>query len=313
MPDSKTPCPLCKSNQTSLAFLARDFISKKDFSVVTCHACKVSFTWPQPADIENHYPENYRRFAPFTRWLMQVLYRRAVRSWVGKLGFRGRCLEVGSGNGWMLKALHEEGWQVVGFERNEEQANRVSKETGFKVFSGSLSQIAPHSEAEKFDLILLFNVIEHLSIPDGVLKECRELLSAKGRVLLNAPNFLSWQAQFSKAKWAHLDVPRHLFHFSKPAFESLFSRTGLALEQTHTVSWVHDPYGWDQSLLNKLGFKENRLTQELTRESFVGFLSPSGLWLGFFAALAALPSIGLALLSWAFKRGALIEVWAKKN
>ena len=301
-------CPLCQSPTKSL-FVANDFITHQDFSVLKCEQCNVGITWSQPNDLNEFYPSDYRTFAPFTRWLLQNLYRSAVKSWIRNLGFSGKALEIGCGNGWMLNALSENGWEVMGFERNEEQAKRVARDCGFQVFSGDLGQI----KDQKFDLILLFNVIEHLSHPKEVLQQCRELLTERGVLILNAPNLTSWQSRLTGPDWAHLDVPRHLFHFSQKSFEVTLESCGMEITRVYTVSWIHDPYGWVASLLNRIGFEKNRLTRELTRKNFKGFLNFSGVLLALGAVVLAVPSLILSLLSWCFKSGALIEVWAKRK
>ena len=300
-------CPICNSPSKKL-FLANDFISKDEFSICVCDQCGVGFTFPQPTDINRYYPQDYRHFAKFTRWFLQLLYRRQVKKWVKKIGFTGNALEVGCGNGWMLNALSEQGWKVVGYERNNEQATRVTAETGHEVRSGDLSLI----KDEKFDLILLFNVLEHLSDPVTALQQCSQLLTEQGVLIINTPNLDSWQAKFSKAYWAHLDVPRHLFHFSEKSYVYILKQAGMKITQISTVSWIHDPYGWVVGFLNKMGFAHNRLTDELMKRNFAGFLNPSGLLLMLVSALLVPVSLILAPISWVFKRGALIEVWAVK-
>ncbi len=303
----KVNCPICNSAATKL-FIANDYLGPDSFAVEKCSSCGVGFTSPQPADLNKYYPDDYRQFAKFTRWVMQYLYRRHVHQWIKQLGFAGNALEVGCGNGWMLNALSDQGWKVVGYERNEIQANRVKAETGHPVRFGDLGAIRD----EKFDLILLFNVIEHLPDPVLVLRQCASLLTDRGVLIINAPNLDSWQASFSKAYWAHLDVPRHLFHFSEKSFDVALGKAGLRNTHVTTVSWIHDPYGWVVGVLNKLGFGHNRLTVELMKGTFRGFFNLSGVFMVLVSGLLLPFAVVASLVSWCFGKGALIEVWAKK-
>ncbi len=76
-----------------------------------------------------------------------------------------RVLEIGFGNGTFLAWANEQGARVSGTELNAHSV-RLGRERGFDVHQGRVGEIAA-LEGERFDLIALIDVLEHL--PDGDL------------------------------------------------------------------------------------------------------------------------------------------------
>lgn len=291
-------------------FKAKDYLSKEEFAVFLCKKCGVGFTWPQPVDINQYYPTGYRRFPMPIQWLLRVLYGLRVKSWVRELGHSGRALEIGCGSGWMLRALHDQGWEVIGLERTEEEARHASSVTGLQVLSGGLDSI---KSEPKYDLILMFNVLEHAVDPRTLLHQCCHLLKEEGTLILSMHNLASWQAYITGPHWFHLDVPRHLFHFSEHSLANTLELEGLEHVHTRFISLAHDPYGWVQSLLNYFGFKQNRLTQGLMGGNHHELISPTGIGMTLLAIFLAVPSLLLSVCSWLVRSGAIIEVRARKK
>lgn len=301
-------CTSCGGHDTVVRLaVANDYITAHQFAVRTCRRCGVSFTSPQPADLSPYYPARYRRYTGVTRGLLRALYAWKVGGWARRLPARGRALEVGCGAGWMLNALADRGWRVCGSERTIDGAREAAAATGIPVFVGDLGAVSPTAG---FDLVILFQVLEHIGAPSPLLRRCAESLSAGGTLIVAVPNIASWQARLFGADWFHLDVPRHVNHFTPETLREACARAGLRVTRTRTVSFEHDPYGWVQSALNRLGFRQNLLTMMLMgmRVDGVGLGARAAVWL--LAALLALPAVCLAAASWAVGAGALMEVWA---
>ncbi len=209
----------------------------------------------------------------------------------------------------MLQSLRRHGWSVVGIERTTQSAIPATAEHRLPMVVGSLDAIRP---APCLDLIIMFHVLEHLEDPLGALRQCVARLKPDGLLLISVPNLDSWQARWFGRHWLHLDVPRHLFHFSPSSLRHLLERVGLRVETVRYVSWEHDPYGWLQSGLNRLGFPPNLLTSMLMERELMFRRPLRTLVMGSVAAVLVVPSVGFALASWVMRRGAIIEVWAKR-
>lgn len=304
-------CVLCNSTRAvPYAKDVRDYITNLPFTVVRCSECGLVFTTPQPDQMDVFYPQQYRRFGWVAGTVLQFLYARKARAWVQTLGVRGRALEIGSGAGWMLRALRRAGWRVVGNERAIHGSVSTLPREGIPVFVGGLEAIRP---VPQFDLIILFQVLEHLKDPISVLRHCARLLVPGGTLVVAVPNLDSWQARLCGPFWFHLDVPRHLFHFTPASLARALDQAGLQVTSIGYRSFEHDPYGWIQSVLNRMGLPNNQLTRILmgledgrsTGFSRLAVLAASGVLL--------LPSVGLSFLSWMAGSGALMQVWACKR
>ncbi len=259
--------------------------------------------------MDRYYPTAYREYRTVARAPLRALYRHRAKTWTRSFARKGLALEIGCGAGWMLRALRSQGWRVVGVERTVSAVRAATSGDHVPVFVGELDAI--RSEP-RFDLVLLFHVLEHLSDPLAVLRRCFEILRPGGRLIVAVPNFESWQARLFRGAWFHLDVPRHLMHFSPRSITRLLETVGVKVEAVRYASWGHDPYGWVQSLLNQLGFRQNLLTRWLMGLDLGMLANARGLAMLLGAAVLFVPCLGLAIASWLARSGAIMEVCASK-
>jgi 2-polyprenyl-3-methyl-5-hydroxy-6-metoxy-1,4-benzoquinol methylase len=303
-------CEVCGSVRGPLLIdHATDYITGAAFSVRRCDGCGLATTEPQPASMDPYYPAAYRRYSGITLRALRWLYGWRVRGWARRLSRRGRALEVGCGDGWMLGALRDRGGRVLGSERTIAGARSAAATNRIPVFVGDLDSLGSSAH---FDLIILFQALEHLAEPMVTLRRSANLLERGGVMVVAVPNFASWQARLFGRSWFHLDVPRHRHHFSPAALASAFEKAGLKVMRTRFVSVEHDPYGWVQSVLNRVGFKQNLLTRLLMgmgREEVSLVTVVPMVALG---ALLVVPSVALSLCSWMAGSGAIVEMWAAK-
>jgi SAM-dependent methyltransferase len=211
--------------------------------------------------LEQYYSPHYRDYRWPVAALLKCAYAVKVRKWTqGRIA--GRVLEVGCGAGWMLSLFQKCGWETVGVER-EELAERAANNLSTPIF-GNLKDV--EALRQTFDLVIFHQVLEHLPDPLESLKLCYGLLAPGGRLIAEVPNIDSVQSKFSKAHWVHLDVPRHLYHFSKRSLEECLSRAGFRDNVVSKSVGIHDVFGWLQSGLNWMGFPQNLLLRWLMGE-----------------------------------------------
>jgi SAM-dependent methyltransferase len=293
-------CPVCSASTTRCLYPdARDYVTRHAFQVHVCDVCRTAFTFPVPDRMDEYYPARYRRFTRPALATLKALYRIRAKGWDRSSAKPGTVLELGCGDGLMLQALAERGWRVMGTERTEESA-RFARESGIDVLVDSHD---PWPRDRRFDLVIMFQVLEHLPDPVQRLTRCRGLLNEGGRIIVGVPNFGSWQSEWAREHWFHLDVPRHLVHLSPGALRAAAEQAGLRVESLSFRSFEHDPYGWIQSCLNVCG-NENRLTRLLMR--MTRFRPKDTLTL-LAAGILVLPAILLSMISWGMGRGALME------
>ena len=286
-----------------------DYVTGDSFAIVQCHVCGFGVTDPLPGSLDRYYPTRYRRFNALAARVLHGLYLRRVDGWLRRLPPTGLALEVGAGTGWMLRALRERGWRALGNERSLEAALAARAAAGVPIFVGDLGAVRP---APALDLVIMFHVLEHLADPLAELRAVARRLRPGGALVLGLPNIASWQARLAGRHWMHLDVPRHLCHFTPDSIERALAVSGYRMTRIDFRSYEHDPFGWVQSTLDRLGFEHGLLIKQLT-----GMKRRSGAFTTLAALVLAVPLgvVGLvaALASWRAGAGAVMEVWAVRE
>ena len=136
-----------------------------------------------------------------------------------------RALEVGCGSGDLLARLKALGWKCEGLELDSIAASIARERSGCPVGVGTLEEF--DEPAEKYDLIVLHHVFEHLSKPIETIKAFKRLLNPDGRAVLIYPNQDSLGAKLFREFWLHWDPPRHLFFASRSGMQELASKYGF--------------------------------------------------------------------------------------
>jgi len=316
-------CPHLREAQTVL-FEARDYISGDVFKIVHCRNCEVAFTQPVPAPDtwSRYYPQAYygaagaKRFPAPVEWVQHRLYAARIRRLEKLNGGRpGRVLDVGCGRGFLLQEFRRRGWEVLGTEADNKAAAHAQQVLQLPVKVGALEAL--DLSAASFDAIVLWHVLEHLADPTTTLAEVHRLLRPGGIVLVGVPNFGSWEARLCRDKWFHLDVPRHLAHFTLASLENALQQAGLRLSGRGLFAPEYDLFSFVQSLLNRAGLRHNYL-YNLLRGQDAKVLGNSSsqftqllgtLLLG--APLAAL-SLPATLLAGVLGHGSAITAYARK-
>lgn len=220
------PCPGCGRVSPVRWHGARDRLGNVPgvYHVRWCKDCGLGVTDPRPASLTALYPPDYHLKGDVPSTFAPTLAR------IRKRLEPGTALDVGTGRGAFLEALARLGWHARGVEPDTPAAE-AARARGFDV------QVATFEEAElpeaAFDLVTLLQVLEHLPDPVAALRRLRALLRPGGTAVLAVPNADSWEARLTGPAWFHLDVPRHLVHFSPRGLRRLLVREGLHVESVH--------------------------------------------------------------------------------
>lgn len=298
-------CPICKGNETEIKLKpVSDHITKGEFEIRSCRNCGISYTFPQPDNLDPYYPLKYRGYNAFVRNILRFFFKVRVNNWARKFGVPGDVLEIGCGPGFMLDAFRKKGWRVLGTERKEKMAINAKDALGLDVHIGDIGALP---EQREFDLIVMFNVLEHLKDPLQVINECSRRLKKDGTLIISVPNLESWQAKYAGSVWFHLDPPRHLYHFTARSLDNLLSKSGLKINNIQYVSFEHDPFGWSESIINKITGNYNVFTRYLMG---IEPLGKKVLLYIMLSLLLAFPALILSSISWLRKKGALMQVSA---
>lgn len=297
------PCSACGGRASSTIYSeVVDPLSLQRFRVIACSKCGLAFTFPRPSELERYYPSKYRSYRPIVCQLLHALYAWRVKKWVKVNANASSVLEIGCGPGLMLDAFRRLGCRVIGIERNQEVAEIGRRGLGLEIVSTPIEKFPSDM---RFDLILMFHVLEHIQDPVELLRECAARLSPKGVLIISVPNFSSWQSHFAGAKWFHLDVPRHLTHFTAGTLSSALERVGLQPTSISFASLEHDPFGWIESVISHATRRMNTLSRFLMGLDKFDLKIALAFLL---ASVLAIPALLLSGISWFAKRGAVIEI-----
>lgn len=166
----------------------------------------------------------------------------------------GRLLDVGCGDGAMLRLLRELGWQDLhGIEPGPEAA-RVARSTGASVLSAGIEDAIDGFPDAHFDAIVASMVMEHLEQPYAVVAQLARKLRPGGELLLSTVDRGSVDARFYGAYWAGFDFPRHMTYFRRRDIEALVAPYFSDVEWFHQVApidWVRSA-SWRASPVDRL-------------------------------------------------------------
>jgi SAM-dependent methyltransferase len=254
------------STRTEKLFDARDYVTGDSFEIRRCLDCGLSLTWPPPPPDEmgRYYPDAYygsageKRFVGPVEGLQRALYGSRVSLVEKALGRgAGRVLDVGCGRGFLLDAFRRRGWTVEGTEMSAASSAHARDVLGIDVHLGPLEALA--LPGESFDAVTLWHVLEHVTTPVSLLSEIRRVLRPEGVLLVSVPNFGSPEARATGAGWFHLDVPRHLVHFTPGTLDATVREAGLEPVSSSWFAPEFDAFSFVQSSLNRLGLRQNAL------------------------------------------------------
>ncbi len=198
--------------------------------VLRCEDCGFAFGQPFVGGDEEFYGILHeQRDYPSWRWDYDV----AIREAVGKFD-RGKILDVGAGVGMFLRGLDHkwERYAVEGSEvtRRELEASRI------KVFR-DLSDVA-QSSAGTFQVVTLFQVLEHIAKFDLLLKQCRKLLVPSGRLVVTVPDGEAMIRQ-ERLTGCHDMPPNHINKWTSDSLSRVLQRTGFKCSQP-----IYEPASW---------------------------------------------------------------------
>ncbi len=206
------------------------------FTFVQCSTCGWIRQNPRPVStvLAKYYTEDYEPHIKaiedekgfWNRWDRRYGFWKRCRS-VEKFVGVGRLLEIGCGTGIFLNEMRRRGWAVFGLEPNRRASEYARDRFGVDVFQGTLEEFEAPSEG--FDLICLWNVLEHLPTPAKDLKRMEQMLKRGGLLVMSIPNLESLDRKLFGESWIGWELPRHLYLFPRHALQSFLEKNGMEI------------------------------------------------------------------------------------
>lgn len=246
-----TQCPFCKSDNTKLYLKLKDyFLSQEDFEIFECENCNLLFTTPRPdASVIGRYykSDDYLSHNEHKKGIVPWIYnqvkkvnirrkfRITAQNRTSKNGDRTKphILDFGCGVGDFLHYAQKKGCEITGCDLSEDARKYASEKLSKTIVSPEEIFSLPHST---FDVITMWHVLEHIDDLRFQTEQLYRLLKENGRFVVAVPNYMSYDAQHYKDKWAAYDVPRHLNHFHKESLQNIFAGY-FELDNIYPLKW----------------------------------------------------------------------------
>jgi 2-polyprenyl-3-methyl-5-hydroxy-6-metoxy-1,4-benzoquinol methylase len=210
-------CPICAARVPRNPYFKNgaDRIRK-------CPACSVAFVYPRVSGSEllsqyspKYFQERYDSLQQ-SEYLNMESWQKKIALCLGRVNRlrgakTGLLLDVGCGKGWFLETARERGWQVQGVELCAEVAKRTMERMQTQVHVGSIFDVALPSET--FDLVTMFDVIEHLEAPIEALRICYRILKSGGALALSTPNLRGLGCRLLGARAFAVWPDEHIIYF----------------------------------------------------------------------------------------------------
>jgi 2-polyprenyl-3-methyl-5-hydroxy-6-metoxy-1,4-benzoquinol methylase len=148
----------------------------------------------------------------------------------GHKGHKGSLLEIGSSVGLFLDEARREGWDALGIEPSR-WAAESARARGLSVFNGTLEEFAP--EGGPFDVVVSWDVWEHLEDPVSAMRRAYELLRPGGIFVFTTVNLGGLGRKLFRGRWPWF-MRMHLHYFTRDSLTRLLRGTGFEVLSTST-------------------------------------------------------------------------------
>jgi len=262
-------CPICQSERIKKLYDLKK-ISGKEFELLKCKNCRVKFLNPLPSlsyqkEYYNdtlykdskyfvHMKKDYRdsqEYRIFERGiflfndlltansrLQEATARRGYSLQRDRsAGIKGKVLDIGCSSGVFLDMMKTRGWDVAGVELCSGFVNMARELFGLEsIFNGTLEEA--RFENKSFDLITMWDLIEHVPNTLSLLKEVERILRPNGLLLILTPSedsLIKYLTNISyRITLGYFKLPisviydeHHLFYFNPGSLDYVLKSAGF--------------------------------------------------------------------------------------
>ncbi len=236
-------CPVCGDPAVAYA-------KKNGYDFWRSPACGLLFVWPflktPPQEIyQSDYFSGAKAGFGYVDYdadksVLEGFFRKFLKKLASQLPTRGRLLDVGAATGHFVGLANEAAWQAQGIDISAHSvALGVAK--GLKMECATLDGFSAADGS--FDVLTLWDVIEHVPDPFAALDRCRTLLKTGGLLAINTPDVDSWWARLMGPRWHALVPPEHIYIFNRRALGRMLRERGFEIiEAKNPIKTFTLPY-----------------------------------------------------------------------
>ncbi|MDT8453121.1 MAG: class I SAM-dependent methyltransferase [Gammaproteobacteria bacterium] len=226
-------CIICNSDDI------KDYL--KDFrgiNISRCGLCGFQFMNPQYTD--NYLTEYYSQYTNdenFDYWNNALLYgHNFYLSLIEKHVKPGKILDIGCGNGHLLEAAMQRGWVAHGYDVDKVSTQKVGNRLGISTEYGNFFSMRAD---QKYDLITMHQVLEHLKDPNKYLERIHSVLNDDGCLFVAVPNIDSFSSRLKRFMekigmrkrniGKYYDTNHHVLYFNTKTLKRLLESHGFRI------------------------------------------------------------------------------------
>lgn len=216
-------CPICKA-------VAKFYCDKAPVHYFKCQSCRTIFQYPLPSVemMVNYANQEYRdgvykeyvqareiKYATFRNRLADIQKRVEGRYF----------LDIGCSCGCFIDVALEQGLDVYGVEFSSVAIAAATERARSRITQGDVNLLS-NKYVKTFDVITVFDVIEHTLEPIQFLKILRTMLKPKGLLVITTPNTDHFLRSLMGKHWPMLQPFQHVVLFSEKSLYLALKETG---------------------------------------------------------------------------------------
>lgn len=228
--NENTICTLCGQEE---AFSV--YCQMSTFQVLKCNACEFVFI-----------PQVYRKLITYTdyksstvtaavkagnNWLKMQRHKLRIKH-IKRYKSKGLLFDLGSGWGHFLQTAQSSGYSVSGVELSEEPFKYSVEELKLPVQRADFFTL---NYTQAFDIISLWDVLEHIDRPVPFIIKCNQALTTEGIIVIQVPQIDSFIARRKKCNWNMMGLD-HVNYFSRKTLPKLLNECGFEVLEMRS-SW----------------------------------------------------------------------------
>jgi len=225
-------CVFCGSNSNiTIANNVRDSSKNK---IIQCKKCNHIQLYPIPLRGEDQifYDNNLQEKNQNQFSSLQEHKKKSVVDTKRRIDFvskickkKDRILEIGSGYGFFLEGMKKNGFDITGLEISKERREFSKKVTKSKVLNINL--MYENLDIGKFDVIVFFHVLEHISDSVIFLKNLKKFLNKNGKIIIEVPNYDDFQIELNSFYKNWYFQRAHIHYFTPKTLKNTLQKSGF--------------------------------------------------------------------------------------
>jgi 2-polyprenyl-3-methyl-5-hydroxy-6-metoxy-1,4-benzoquinol methylase len=251
----KTICPFCNRASSKYWFTHTSKADLSQYDLNRCEKCKSAFVFPAPSEeyLKEFYSgEMNSHGGDFDNADAQKNYElilnledsfpnsrvdaKRIASFCKKLSSGNDFLDIGAGYGFFTNEAISVGFNCKAIEAGSNNCKVFKLMNGFEPFNQMFDEKFAEDNCNKFDVVLLSQVLEHIPNPQSAIKNIRTVLKSGGICVIAVPHFGSMVSKLQGKKDMFIIPPEHLNFFSLSGLNQAFKNNGFSVLMTHTVS-----------------------------------------------------------------------------